>query len=236
MKIAIRIALVVVIAAMAYLCTMSIMTPIKFDQEREKREKAIIQNLIDIRTAQIEYKKLNGVYCADADELVKFIEEGKMPMVLKEGTLTDEQLKNGLTEQKALAIIKKGNAKEIAENGLEGFRRDTAYVTVYESLFASRYTMEQVKNIVYVPYSEKQGKRVKFSFDTARFTNNNTQMVTPLVQVGVEYDTYLGDLNHQQLVNLKDFQSKLQEQKEDKFLGLRFGSIIESNNNAGNWE
>ena len=234
MKVAIRIVLCVAIVVMAYLCVTSITTPINFDETRANREKAIIQNLTDIRNVQIEYRKINGHYCPTAEQLVDFIENGKMPMVLKEGTLTDEQLKNGLTEQSALAIVRRGNAKEIAENGLQNFRRDTSYVTVYEALFAERYTLDEAKAIVKVPFAED--KNTEFQFDTASYTNATTGNVTPLVQVGTEYDTYLWDLDHQQLVNLKDKERKLQENKEDKFLGLRFGSVIESNNNSGNWE
>ncbi|MCQ2343794.1 MAG: hypothetical protein MJ002_02585 [Paludibacteraceae bacterium] len=233
MKTVFRILLCVAIVVMAYLCVTSITTPIKFDETRAAREKIIIQKLTDIRNVQIEYKKLNGHYCANADSLVAFIENGKVPMVLKEGVLTDEQLKNGLTEESALAIVRSGNAKAIAENGLENFRRDTNYVTVYEAVFADKYTLDEAKKIVFVPFA---AEGVKFSFDTASYTNSTTGNVTPLVQVGTEYDTYLSDLDHQQLVNLKDKERKLQENKEDKFLGLRFGSIIESNNNAGNWE
>jgi len=232
MKHVIRIALCIAIIAMAYFCVMSIMTPINFDKERAVREKAIIKNLVDIRNVEIEYKKIYGHYCPNADSLVAFIEFGKMPMIMKEGTLTDEQMKNGLTEKKAAAIVRRGNAKEIAENGLEGFRRDTAYVSVYEALFAEKYSLEEAKAIVKVPYTND----LCFDFDTASYTNVTTGIVTPLVQVGTSFDNYLGDLNHQQLVNLKDKESKLQENKEDKYLGIRFGSIIESNNNSGNWE
>lgn len=234
MKHVIRIVLCVAIVVMAYLCVMSIMTPINFDKEREVREKAIIKNLVEIRNVEIEYKKIYGHYCPDADSLVAFIEFGKVPMIMKEGTLTDEQMKNGLTEKKAVEIVHRGNAKEIAENGLEGFRRDTAFVSVYEALFAEKCSLEEAKQLVYVPYATEKG--TKFEFDTASYTNFTTGLVTPLVQVGTSYDSYLGDLDHQQLVNLKDKETKLQELKEDQYLGLRFGSKIESNNNAGNWE
>ena len=41
----------------------------------------------------------------------------------------------------------------------------------------------------------------------------------------------LFDLNSQELINLKDMQSKL-----GKYCGLRVGDIEQPNNNAGNWE
>ena len=139
MKIFFRILLVIAIAAMSYLCVMSIVTPIEFEKTQTFREKAIISHLIQIRKAQVEYKNQFDHFTASGDTLIDFIKNGQVPVVLKEGTLTDEQLKNGLTEEKAMKIINKGNKKEIEANGLVGFRRDTSYVSVYESLFADEF-------------------------------------------------------------------------------------------------
>lgn len=226
MKHAIRITLVIAIAFLAYICVMSIITPIRFDNIRAAREKAVIARLINIRKAQIEFKDQNGHYTASCDTLVDFIKNGKMPVVLKEGTLTDEQLQNGLTEAKALKIVKSGNKKEIAANGLEGFRRDTSYVSVYESLFANDLKEDQIDQIVVVPFSNGQ----KFEMETASFTNNTSNRIIPLFEVRAPYDMYLSDLNRQELINLKDEKKQL-----EKYPGLKVGSIQEPNN-AGNWE
>ncbi len=227
MKHAIRITLVIAIAFLAYICVMSIITPIRFDNIRAAREKAVIARLINIRKAQIEFKDQNGHYTASCDTLVDFIKNGKMPVVLKEGTLTDEQLQNGLTEAKALKIVKSGNKKEIAANGLEGFRRDTSYVSVYESLFANDLKEDQIDQIVVVPFSNGQ----KFEMETASHTNTASGIVIPLFEARAPYDMYLSDLDRQELINLKDEKKQL-----EKYPGLKVGSIQEPNNNAGNWE
>lgn len=227
MKITFRILLVAAICFMAYLCVTSITTPIEFEKAKEYREKAIIKKLIDIRSVEIEYQKQKGLFCANADTLIDFIENGQVPMILKEGTLTDEQLKNGLTEEKAIKIIHSGNAKEIAANGLENFRRDTSYISVYESLFSDKYSRDEIPSIMEIPFSNKQ----RFRLDTAHITNPVTGITLPLFEASASYDTYLYDLNHQQLVNLKDKQTKL-----SRFCGLKVGSVTESNNHAGNWE
>jgi len=206
---------------------MSILTPIRFDEQRTLREKAIVQNLINIRKAQIEFKNQNGRYTASTDTLVDFVINGKMPVVLKEGTLTDEQLLAGLTEAKALKIVKSGNKKEIQTNGLENFRRDTSYVSVYESLFADILTQDQVKKMVVVPFSKGQ----KFEMETCMFKNATSGIIIPLFEARTSYDVYLSDLNRQELVNLNDEQTKL-----EKYNGLKVGSVKEPNNNAGNWE
>lgn len=227
MKHAIRITLVIAIAFLAYICVMSIITPIRFDNIRAAREKAVIARLINIRKAQIEFKDQNGHYTASCDTLIDFIKNGKMPVVLKEGTLTDEQLQNGLTEAKALKIVKSGNKKEIAANGLEGFRRDTSYVSVYESLFANDLKEEQIDQIVVVPFSNGQ----KFEMETASHTNAASGIVIPLFEARAPYDMYTSDLDRQELINLKDEKKQL-----EKYPGLKVGSIQEPNNNAGNWE
>lgn len=227
MKQAIRISLVISIIVLGYLCIMSILTPIRFDEQRALREKAIISNLINIRKAQIEFKNQNGHYTASPDTLVDFVMNGKMPLVLKEGTLTDEQLIAGLTEKKALQIVKSGNKKEITANGLEHFRRDTSYVSVYESLFANILTTENVQKMVVVPFSNGQ----KFEMETRMFKNAASGIIIPLFEARAPFDMYLSDLNRQELVNLKDEQTKL-----EKYNGLKVGSIDEPNNNAGNWE
>lgn len=227
MKLAFRTLLVIAICAMGYLCVTSITVPIEFEKEQANREQQIIKKLVDIRKVQIEYQKLNNHFCPNADSLVHFILEGQLPVVFKEGVLSDEQLKNGLTEKKAIAIVKRGNQKEIIANGLENFRRDTTYVSVYETLLANEYTQEQIADLVVIPFSNG----TKFQFDTITYVNANTGLPTPLFQVSAHYDTYLSDLNRQQLVNLKDKQTKM-----NRFNGLKVGSIEEPNNNSGNWE
>ena len=227
MKHVVRSILIVAIAFLAYICVMSIVTPIRFENERNRREKVVISNLVNIRKAQIEYKNQMGYYTASCDTLIDFIKNGKMPVVLKEGTLTDDQLKAGLTEAKALKIVKSGNKKEIAANGLEGFRRDTSYVSVYESLFANTIPADQIDQMVVVPFSGGQ----RFEMAASSFTNAKSGTVVPLFEARAPYDMYLSDLDRQELINLKD-----QKRQLEKFPGLKVGSIDEPNNNAGNWE
>lgn len=227
MKIIVKTLLVISIVILGYFCTMSILAPIQFEEQRTIREKQVVQNLIEIRKAQIEFKNQKGHYTASIDSLIHFIKFEKMPVILKEGTLTDEQLKDGLTEAKATAIVRKGNQKEIIALGLEKFRRDTTYVSVFESLFASTYKIEDIANIFVIPFSDGE----RFEMAATMFTNPTSGIVIPLFEAKAAYDTYLKDLNRQELINLKDTKKKL-----DKYPGLQVGSILEPNNNAGNWE
>ena len=74
------------------------------------------------------------MYTDKFDTLINFVKNQKLPFVMKIGRLTDQQLEDGLTEKKAMAIINKakktGNYDEIKKMGLEDFKRDTMWVAV----------------------------------------------------------------------------------------------------------
>lgn len=208
MKVTLKILLAVAVVLLAYMCYRSIMGPIKFKDERDRRENLIKARLIDIRKAQIEYKNIHKVHAANFDELSKFLKDEKLPFLIKEGVLTDEQLEKGMTE------------KEAVKKGL--IRRDTVWVTAVDTLFGKGYNVDDLRNV--------PGANVQFTMDTATLTSGSGYTVK-VFQCGVLYDDYLGDLNKQEVYNLKDKASKM-----GKYAGLRVGSVEEINNNAGNWE
>ena len=208
MKVALKILLVAAVVVLAYMCYKSITGPIEFNTEKELRDKAIIARLIDIRKAQIEYKNVYKTHAGNFDDLGKFLKTAKLPLVIKEGVLTDEQLEKGMTE------------KEAVKKGL--IRRDTIWVTAVDTLFGKGYNVDDLRNV--------PGANVQFTMDTATLTSGSGYTVK-VFQCGVQYDDYLGDLDKQLVYNLKD-----KAEKMNKYPGLRVGSVEEINNNAGNWE
>lgn len=210
MKITLNVLLVAAIVLLGYMSYRSIRGQMEFDEEIETRGAAIQARLIDIRKAQIEYKNINGVYAANFGELKTFLNEKKLPFVKKEGVLSDEQLEQGLTEQEA---VKKGL-----------IRRDTTWILAKDTLFGVNYNVDSIS---IVPVT---GLNANFTMDTATLQSSAGYSVK-VFEAGVLYDTYLADLNRQQLVNLKDKMDKM-----GRYLGLRVGSVTEINNNAGNWE
>ncbi len=228
MKTVINLVLAACVVALVYICYGSIMGPINFDKEKEVRDNAIKTRLIDIRKAQQEYRGMhNGAYTADFDTLIDFIKTAKLPFILKVGALNDDQLNNGMTEKKAIAMINKakktGNWKEVEKEGLKNFRRDTMWVAVLDTIFTKGFNPD---SLAYVPY----GNGAKFEMAIRKDTTKSGAPLN-LFQAQVSYDVYLGDLNRQQLLNLKDTREKL-----GKYCGLRVGDIEQPNNNAGNWE
>ena len=218
----------IAIIVLAYLCYASIMGPINFDKTRNQREKAIIARLMDIRKAQQEFRSLHKQqYTTSFDSLIDFVNTQKLPIVAKEGVLSDEQLESGLTERKAVEIIEKAkktnNWNEVKKLGLENFSRDTIWVPVKDTIFSKSFNADSLR---YVPF----GNGAVFQMDSI---NTTTESGAPiyLLEVKTPYESYLSDLDRQELINLIDKQKKL-----NRYPGLKFGDLEVPNNNAGNWE
>ncbi|MBP7369380.1 MAG: hypothetical protein KA976_06635 [Paludibacteraceae bacterium] len=226
MKTVIKILLSLSIVLLSYLCVASIITPIRFERIKNQREKDVIQCLVDIRKAQIEFKDQNKRYTASFDTLFHFLKTAKKKIVMKEGFLTDKQLEAGLTEAKAAEIVRKGNQKEIAEYGLQNFRRDTILTDLLEEVFPN-YNRDNIDKMRIIPYSKNE----EFTLKVNNNYTNISGIRIPLFEASALYESYLYDLNRQELLNLIDRTLKM-----GKFPGLKVGSIEEPNNNAGNWE
>ncbi len=233
-KLAVIAALSLSAILLVYFCVSSIVDPIKFQQTKEKREDAVIKKLIDIRIAEKAYNEVNGHYTASFDTLVDFLRHGKIVQEKKEGTLSDEQMEKGLTEAKVAAILHRGDAAEIAANGLQGFVRDSVFVPVLGAIFKDVYDSVTVNEIRYIPYSEKaseDGQRKEFELEAVVQKQEQSGINLPLFQAQASYESYLGDLNRQEIVNLIE-----QQEDYNRYPGLRVGDVSEPNNNAGNWE
>ncbi len=228
MKVTLKVLLAAAIVVLAYLCYKSITGPIEFNDTKDARDKAIIARLMDIRKVQIEYKNVHKSHAGSFDDLIKFLKEEKLPTVIKEGVLTDEQLEKGMTEKKAVAIVEKaektGNWSEVEKEGLKGFKRDTVWVLAKDTLLGKDYDVDAIR---YVPEAPQQ---VEFHMDTATLKSGSGYEIKVFV-CEVPFDQYLNDLDPQLEFNLKD-----KAEKQGKYPGLRVGSLEEINNNAGNWE
>ena len=213
----------------------------------------MIKHLVDLRTAEVEFHHQNGRFTADLDSLLLFLKTAPKKEVLKEGSLTDKQLEAGLTEHKAVKILDKAkkaalsnkklkldpndidalyayvweNDKEVKKNGLQGFRRDTIELNMLQSLYKGEYDENSIDAIVEIPYSNG----LRFEMETNNDYKTSQGIRVPLFEARAPFESYLGDLNKQELVNLVDRETKL-----DHFPGLKVGDIYAPNNNGGNWE
>lgn len=242
-------ALGIAAVVMCYFCVTSVTTPIKFENTRAEREVVVIKHLVDLRTAEVEYHHQKGVFTANLDSLLIFLKTAPKKEVMKEGSLTDKQLEAGLTENKAVKILNEAkkkalkknqfessdalyayiweNDKDVKSNGLAGFRRDTIESNMLQSLYKGAYDENNIDEMVVIPFSE--GKRFEMEVNNDYKTSQGIRV--PLFEARAPFESYLGDLNEQELVNLIDKENKL-----DHYAGLKVGDVYAPNNNAGNWE
>ncbi|MBE6269294.1 MAG: hypothetical protein E7092_09995 [Bacteroidales bacterium] len=228
MKKVLNLLLAVTIVGLGYICYRSIMGPIEFEEERDFREKAIIARLIDIRTAQVEYRNILKIgYADNLDTLIEFVKTSQMPVILKEGELDDKQLERGLTEKKAMEIINKAKKtndwKEVEKEGLMGFRRDTSWIALLDTIFPKGYAID---SLAYVPFGNGARFEVETSVDTTKAGGPQY-----LFEARTPYEVYLTGVNDQELKNLIADMKKM-----DRYCGLKVGDVNMPNNNAGNWE
>ena len=228
MKTVLNIVLAAIAVFLLYICYESVMGPVRFEEEKNIRDKAVQARLLDIRKAQAEYSNTHErQYTDNFDTLIYFVKNQKLPLVFKKGVLSDAQLESGLTEAKAMAIINKakktGKYDEVKKNGLENFSRDTTWVAVIDTIFPKGFNADSLR---YVPF----GNGIQFQMDTLTQIARSGAPIC-LLEVKTPYEAYLGDLDKQEIINLKD-----QQQQLNKYCGLKIGDLETANNNAGNWE
>ncbi len=81
------------------------MDPIRFNKEKDIREAAVKEKLIDIRSAQVLYRSKYGRYTGSFDTLINFIKYDSLPVVFRRGQVTDEMIaKKGLMRRKPLSV------------------------------------------------------------------------------------------------------------------------------------
>ncbi len=216
MRIGIQIVLAGIIVFFSYMVFQSINRPVEFGKIKKERYFATIAKLKDIRQVQKAYMLANGKYTGSFDTLEMFVKEGFIPLIKREGVLTDEMLANGIDEKKA---IKKGLIKI-----------DTTKVSVMDSLFGKRPDFK-LENLRYIPLKDK-----KIAFDLqAKELPTESGLPVPVYEVKVHYNVLLEDLRNGNY-NEEYRADTMELNRLKKYIGLKIGSMEEANDGAGNWE
>ncbi|MBW8331646.1 MAG: hypothetical protein K0M40_06490 [Prolixibacteraceae bacterium] len=210
MKTVIQIVLVAVAIILAYLLYTSVERPLDFEKAKKERYDATIERLKDIRKAEIAYKDIHGKFTGSWDTLINFVKTGELPLVRKIGMLTDSMIEAGWTEKQAL---KEGK-----------IIRDTVYVNVLDTIFGKGYKIDDIK---FIPIPDTVAM---FQLGAGVITTGSGIKV-PVFEVKAHNNTVLKGLDRQLVINLNE-----SRRTNDKYPGLKVGSLEETINNAGNWE
>jgi len=204
----------------------SIMRPQKFNVIYEGRKSEVVLKLKDIRTLQAFYKAEKGSYAGSFDQLRDFWENGKMTIVIKEGTVPDTLI-NGVAMTEAQALK------------MKIIRRDTVIVNAKEEMMRSLPNLD-IDRFDIVPYSK--GERFSIAADTIVRSN-----IPPVYvyQVVAYKEQFLKDLDHDPRIK-GIWGHLLYNGLKEQFLGPNYnfkdnvkdvilGSLTEPSTD-GNWE
>ena len=226
LKIVLEVVLFCAILGLVYAIYSSIMKPVNFNKQKEKREAVAIQRLKDIRTLQVAYKSVNGKYVSTVDSLKAFYENGKMEVVMQVGS-ADDSIAWAHTEK-----IKKANRKITPEKLLEMYEAGdknlvfsvVTQIPVKDTLFLRRDDFH-IDSLATIPFSG--GAPVEMDADIRMVSG----VPVPLFEAKMPYKLLLKGMDNQLRINLD-----ADRRDQNKYEGLQVGSLVAPNNNAGNWE
>ncbi|MFW5656115.1 MAG: hypothetical protein ACOC0C_00750 [Bacteroidota bacterium] len=182
MKTVIQIILAIAIVVLGYLLYESVMTPIRFNKEKDLRYERTINRLRNIRTAQVAYKSQYDKYTGSFDTLISFVKTDSFNVVKAEGVVPD-----GYTEAQAL------------EEGI--ISRDTVKVGVADSLFKPNFNVEKLR---YVPFTD--GKEFEMA---AGEIETGSKVTVQVFEAKVPNNVLLHDLDRQLVINFNDEREKI---------------------------
>lgn len=154
---------------------LSIKNAVEEIEFRNRVKGEMIIRILDLKEAEMAYKVVNGKFCDDIDELIKFVKEGKVPKAEAAGNVPSRRptpveydslypgenkaIDNNLTEIEAWKLTKMmPTAEQLAEirqdplnanawAGLENFKRDTVYIPVIKKYFTGEKYAERRSTI-----------------------------------------------------------------------------------------
>ena len=209
MKKLIQLILALAIAALVYVIYMQISTPIRFEDEQKAREKAVIERLKDIRTAQRQFKSKYQRFTADFDTLINFVLNEQIE---GERKIYDEDDSIGMAK-----------LKKLRKKNVEKFT-----YSVKDSMF-KHLTPAQVEELRYIPFTNNSTQFIL----NAGSLMTESKVVIPVVECKAPFIAFLDTVAYrQEIINLVDnCMNNL-----DRYPGIKFGSMEGGNNEAGNWE
>ena len=221
--------LAVCVLALLFICWRSIQDDQDFNAEVRNRESVVKARLLQIRSAEEAYKlQHEGTYCADWSVLIDFVKNGRLPIIMKQGVLSDAQMDKGLTEAKAAAIVNSGDEKAIIENGLQDFRRDTVWVSLIDSLYKEDDFVAD--SLRYIPFSKGDTFELIACPNTTR-----SGTIIQVMECNAPDSSFLkgiGKMGYRLIYNRAE-----EADAKGAYPGLKIGDAGNNwNNNAGNWE
>ena len=216
------------VVGLLFITWRSIQDTEEFDADVAARENVVKARLMEIRSAEEAYKAQYGEYCADWSVLINFVKTGRLPLVMKQGVLSEDQMEKGLTEASAAAIVNSGDQAAIVANGLHDFRCDTVWVSLMDSLYKREGFVAD--SLRFIPFSEGDTFEIVACPNTTR-----SGSIIQVMECNAPDSSFLKGMGKQgdRLI----YNRGEEADAKGAYPGLKIGDPGNNwNNNAGNWE
>lgn len=213
MKLIIQLVLWVLIAFLAWQLYSSIIGPVKFNEKRDIRYAKVIDNLKDIRAAELAYKEINGKFTGDFDSLIRFIDTAQFAIIQRRDTFYADEKKN-----RAFGLDAKTGGYILEETLLDTL----GFTPIKDSLFGGT---DRYKRMMNIPV---EGVDAKFTLKAGTVIKNDDKYSA--FEAKVAKDVVLGDLDKDLLAQEKNVVSV--EGVNGAY--IKVGSL-ESVDTSGNW-
>lgn len=209
MRFVIQVLLWLVIIFLAYLTFNAVYEPVQFNKIKEKRYAKVIENLKDIRKAQLAHKEVIGKFQGDWDNLVKFIDTAEFAITQRrDTTYLDEEYK------KTYGV----------DQYIESVVIDTlGFVPVKDSLFKGNE--ERYRTMMNVPI---EGVDAKFDLEAGTIKKGESNI--PVFEAKVAKAKVLHDQDRVLVLQENEIQSV--DDVNGRYISV--GSMTEINT-SGNW-
>lgn len=213
----IQIVLGLVIVGLAIMLYNSIMKPMRFENEYNKRRAACAEKLKAIRTLEEAYKVTYGTYCGSFDTLInRLMTEDSMKVVSKVINYDKIPADVDINEMSEADAVAKGyiTRAEIYVNPIATLRaKDSVFnekagvwkieannglvITDAATGRLRLLTDEEIRNLRYVPYP--RGEKNEFELQAAMLEKSG--FFVPVFECKVPLTVLLSDMDHQQVIN-----------------------------------
>ncbi len=149
MRIAVNLALFVIICLLIWVLYKSIEEPIAFKAEREKRERAVIDKLRQIRSAQEYYRDIKGGFAGSFNSLTYVLRKDSFRIIKVIGDPDDPSYVGEISY-------------------------DTTFRAAYDSVLTA-LNLNSLDSLAYVPYGK--GKTFDIKADTAIYQSTKVNVV-----------------------------------------------------------
>lgn len=171
----ISILLWLVIGFLGYSLYSSINGPVEFNKVKVARYKKVIENLKDIRTAELAHQEITGKFSGNFDSLVQFIDTAKFAIIERRDT--------------SYADVEKNKAYGVDGYYLEAIIIDTlGFASVKDSLFGGT---DRYKTMMNIPLEIADG--AKFNLKAGKYTKGDVSY--SVFEASVAKSVILSDQN-----------------------------------------